>query len=412
MAGPGIRYFELAKTLSKYCECTLLVPNECDIKNENFKINNYDSARASKSLVKKIGCDADVVISQTLRPPLLNHLRKCKIRYIADFYDPLTVETLEQIRYDSKKVQDSTFNFIHYLQALQFECADHVLCASERQRDLYTGWFFGIRSITPEVYKESADLKNLFSIIPFGLSETEPLFINEDLLYEKFPQIKRSDKIIFWGGGIWNWFDPLSVIKAVEILSKKRHNIKMVFLGVKHPNPKIKQMEMTRNTLEYCHKHGLIDKLVFINHDWTPYEDRVNYLLGSAVGVSTHFDNLETRFSFRTRVLDYLWANLPMVVTEGDSMAQMVKENNLGKVVRYKNIDDIVEAISELLEKKGEFSENIAQFKKTFYWSAIAKNLASIIENNRYSTKKKSRWVFYKLTLNFYFSGLKKKLFK
>lgn len=412
MAGPGIRYFELAKALSNYFDCTLFAPNGCDLLADSFKIKTYDSRKASKSLARQIRCDTDVVISQTLRPPLLNHLRKCQIKFIADFYDPLTVETLEQVRYDSKQIQNNTFNFIHYFQALQFECADHILCASDRQRDLYTGSFFGTHSITPEIYNESSDLKNLFSIIPFGLSEKEPLLANGKMLYQKFPQIKKDDKIIFWGGGIWNWFDPLSVIKAIEILSETRHDIKIVFLGVKHPNPKIKQMEMAGKTLEYCRKHDLINKLVFINHDWTPYEDRVNYLLVSAIGVSTHFDNLETRFSFRTRVLDYLWADLPMIVTEGDSMAQIVKENKLGKVVRYKNIDDIVRAIPELLENKSDISKNIKEFKKIFYWNAVVKDLVSVIKNDEYSTKKKTLWRFYKLTLCFYISGLKKKFFK
>jgi hypothetical protein len=43
------------------------------------------------------------------------------------------------------------------------------------------------------------------------------------------------------------------------------------------------------------------------------------------VGVSTHRDHLETRLSFRTRMLDYIWAGLPIVCTDGDHFASLVR---------------------------------------------------------------------------------------
>ncbi|MBA2476756.1 MAG: hypothetical protein H0V40_12485, partial [Actinobacteria bacterium] len=39
-----------------------------------------------------------------------------------------------------------------------------------------------------------------------------------------------------------------------------------------------------------------------------------------AVAVSAHFDDVETRFAFRTRLLDCLWAGLPVVTTRGDAL--------------------------------------------------------------------------------------------
>jgi len=404
MAGPGIRYFEMAKVLSKHFDVTLLAPNECDLKSDSFKIKTYDSKSASKSIARQLS-GIDVVIAQTLRPPLLNFLRKNKIRFITDLYDPLTVETLEQIKYDSKKIQKNTFNFIHFMQAIQMECADHILCASEKQRDLYTGMLFGTKSISPELYKDNPDFTHIFSVVPFGLSNKEPQFSDQEMIYIKFPTLKPTDKVIFWGGGIWNWFDPLSVIKAIEKISKTRNDIKMVFLGVKHPNPKIKQMAVAKKTLDYCTEHDLINKLVFFNHDWTPYNDRVNYLLQASIGISTHFDNLETRFSFRTRILDYLWANLPMIVTEGDSMADFVREKNLGKVVRYENIDDISQGIIDVLDKKDFYAKNVKEAKNIFYWDNTLKDLISVIKEEKYFNRKRSMINFIHLSWNYYLTS-------
>ena len=40
--------------------------------------------------------------------------------------------------------------------------------------------------------------------------------------------------------------------------------------------------------------------------------------------MSTHQPHLETEFSYRTRVVDYLWCGLPVVTTEGDALADLV----------------------------------------------------------------------------------------
>ena len=42
------------------------------------------------------------------------------------------------------------------------------------------------------------------------------------------------------------------------------------------------------------------------------------------VGVSLHLEHLETTYSFRTRMLDYLWAGLPIVASAGDGFAEII----------------------------------------------------------------------------------------
>ena len=77
---------------------------------------------------------------------------------------------------------------------------------------------------------------------------------------------------------------------------------------------------------------GLLDTHVIFN-DWVPYEERAAYLREADIGVSTHRQHLETRYSFRTRMLDYLWAGLPIVCTEGDYFGDLVQREGLGRAV-------------------------------------------------------------------------------
>ena len=71
---------------------------------------------------------------------------------------------------------------------------------------------------------------------------------------------------------------------------------------------------------------GLTDRHVFFNEGWVPYDTRQNFLLDADVGVSTHFDHVEAEFSYRTRVLDYLWAGLPVVMTRGPTVLRLRAE--------------------------------------------------------------------------------------
>ena len=92
-------------------------------------------------------------------------------------------------------------------------------------------------------------------------------------------------------------------------------------------------MAMAQEAMRLAQKLELDGRSVFFHQEWVPYEERENFLLDADIGVSTHFDHLETRFSFRTRILDYLWAELPIIATQGDSFAELIDRHHFGHVV-------------------------------------------------------------------------------
>ena len=48
---------------------------------------------------------------------------------------------------------------------------------------------------------------------------------------------------------------------------------------------------------------------------------------------SPHFEALETRYAFRTRLLDHFWAGLPTIATAGDTLGDLIGERRLGRTV-------------------------------------------------------------------------------
>lgn len=413
MAGPGIRYFELAKIFSKYFDTTLLVPGPCDLEEQSLKIISYDPEHSSSSITENLQ-NFDYIISQALRPKVIKRLKSLKIKFIADLYDPMIIENLEYAKDEHLKNRRNIYHFNYDMLKLQLRHADHILYASDAQRDLYSGMLAQEKMINPAVYHRDPDLDSFLTPLPFGLEQDFPE-TQKDILEEKFPQIKPDDKIIYWGGGIWNWFDSLSVAKAIEKISKNRHDIKLFFLGTRHPNPKIKAMSQVNELVEYTKTHNLLDKFIFFNDAWTPYLDRANYLKRATIGISTHFDNLETRYSFRTRILDYIWSELPMIVTEGDFMAKAVKEYNLGQTVPYEDPEAIANAITNLIDNPEilqNHRENLSQYRSQFFWDTLALPLIKKIEKNKIPFKPLKHLLYYKLTFNFYLSGFKKKFLR
>jgi len=97
-------------------------------------------------------------------------------------------------------------------------------------------------------------------------------------------------------------------------------------------------------TIKRAEDLGLANCSVFFN-EWAPYEERENFLLEADLGLNIHRHNLETRFSFRTRMMDYIWAGLPIITTEGDPLSDLVKQNRLGMTIPCGNIELLAEAI-------------------------------------------------------------------
>lgn len=409
MAGPGIRYVQMARALGKVHNVLLLAPGNSSFKDDNFQFRSYKKPKDVKIYLWR----ADVIIAQKLPPVVLRAVRRTsRLRYIVDFYDPVLLENLEANRILPIDQQMAIYNFEYANQTLQLAAADHIFVASERQRDFWLGILMQMGRIIPEVYSDNVSLNRLISIVPFGIASTKPKITDEDALKELIPNLKKNDKVVLWGGGIWNWFDPLSVIEAIEKLAKTHPEIKLLFLGMKHPNPDAPEMAMTSRAVKLATDFGLVGKRIFFNYSWVPYEERQNYVLPCWAAVSAHFDHTETRLSFRTRIVDsYLWGGLPTVATKGDSMADLIEKRQLGAVVDYTDAKGIAEALTKLAEDEKFYEhcqDNILAIQKEFYWEKLVEPISNLIEKNDWLPIVVDNQTFGRLVLNYYKTGVAK----
>lgn len=412
MAGPAIRDWEMAKSLSDNHEVILAAINKSSLKSKKFKLITAKSNEFNKALKK-----SDFIITQKVTPKIASLCAKHNTKIILDAYDPISIESLEQNANEEKKVKDGINKVLLLEQNMSFYYSDYIICASEKQRDLWLGVLSSLNKLRPEIYERDRTLRNLIDIVPFGIQKIPPKAIKGLNVRNEFG-ISKNDFVLLWGGGIWNWFDPLSLIKAVDRL-KGEIPIKLIFMGIDHPNERIPRMKMVGDSISLSKELGLINKNIFFKEGWVNYNDRQAYLLSSDLGVSMHYDHLETRFSFRTRILDYIWAGLPIISTKGDSFAEIIEQKQLGLTVEYEDVDSIVSAIKKLYEDREFYNtckSNIHNLSKTYEWDKCVKPIETMISNSQLSNtyKKINPTIFIGLNTSILSSNLTmlKKLIK
>jgi GT2 family glycosyltransferase/glycosyltransferase involved in cell wall biosynthesis len=370
LSGPGIRAWHMAKGLSVSHEVTLVTLTELG----SVDHTGFDVAKVTPGDEKEFAkweAWADVIIFQGHALDLFDTLRRSTKRLVVDVYDPMHIEQLEQARHLpeaewSAQVADATQSITGQLLR-----GDYFLCASERQRHFYLGQLTTLGRVTPQSYRDDPHLERLIGVVPFGIPDEDPAH-DSKVLRGVVPGIGKDDLVLLWSGGLYNWFDPLTLIRAVAQLSKTEKRVKLFFQGTKHPHPGVPEMPIVEQSRALAKELGVEGTHVFFNDSWVDYSTRHNYLLEADAGVSTHRSHLETEFAFRTRVLDYLWAELPMVLTEGDHFADLVEKENLGVVVPADDVDALSAALKKVLTNESfrtKAKANIRQVREQYRWA-------------------------------------------
>ena len=107
-------------------------------------------------------------------------------------------------------------------------------------------------------------------------------------------------------------------------------------------------------------------------------------MLEADLAVCTYFDNLETHFSLRTRFVDVFWAELPLICTQGDVFADMVRERGMGITVPQEDVGAVADAIERLLDDRDFYEQcrlNIRENNKVMTWNNALQPMVDFCKN-------------------------------
>jgi len=371
MAGPGMRYLEMARALCKDMDVHLAIPGETSLEEDRIRFLSYDESHPA-SLHKLVEAYDVALITPFIlhKVPTLDDVHT---RLVVDLYDPFIFENLYYYLKEPMGVQ-LEFNR-GSLQALNraAQVGDFFICGSERQRDFWIGVLAANERINPYTFAQDADLRDLIDVVSIGFPERAPR--SHKFLRGVHPNFPEDSLIVLWGGGVWNWMDPLSLVRAWPQVLENHPKARLVILGTRHPNPDVPPHRVAGELENLARELGERDRTIFF-FEWLDFEDREALLSEADVGVSLHPQHVETRFSIRTRVLDYLWAKLPVLASGGDVTSNWVSSHELGVVVPPGDVNAVARGLNELLSKPKEaWLDAFLPLYERFNWSRVVEPL-------------------------------------
>ena len=371
MAGPAIRFVEFARHLARLGHPVVLgSPTPIQEEPREFQLVHYHR-RNLKALVDQAG----VVIIQGLVLQRHPFLKKAGKPLVVDLYDPIFLESLALF---APNDPDGPPRHNYHLARLMetVEAGDFFMCASSRQRDLWLGFLAALNRINPATFSRDPKLRQLIDIVPFGLEEDPPQRTGPGP--RGLGGVGAEDELILWNGGIWDWLAPEPLVEAMALLAPERPGLKLVFMGVKNPDSRLGESAALVRVRKLVKAMGVEDRVVF--NDWVPYDRRADFLLEAAVGACLYPAGLETDYSFRTRILDLIWAGRPVLCSGGDDLGRLVEDKGLGLTVADHQPETVAQALTRLLGPEFQTPELALRAKKIadeMGWSRAVEPLAA-----------------------------------
>jgi GT2 family glycosyltransferase len=401
MAGPAVRSWEIAKALSKDCHVTLLSQWEVERTAPGVEVLNFESEEELRQML----VESDIVLVHGYALVQYPALRSTRALLAVDLYDPWIFENLEMRRHGEDDRRED-----HHLRVdvdVQTELLDHgdfFVCASERQRDYWLGMLTARGRVDRITYAADPTLRSLIDVLPYGCPDTEPAPADGAPVLRGVHRAIPADSIIVtWGGGTWEWFDPVLVLEAFALAHAREPRLRLYFMGLDQAAGEgVPRMRVAQHLRERSDQLGLTDRAVVFG-SWAPYDQRGRYLVESDMAVIATKDLAEVRLSFRSRLLDHFWTGLPTITTSGDVLADLVSEQDAGLVVPIADREALVEAFLQLAlddELRARQSVNAARLADRFRWSSNVEPLRRMSRQpHRWRTVREQRGVRRRLDL-------------
>lgn len=390
--GGGMRSWGLAIGLSSLnYEVTVAVRDNYPIqqkpKNDHIKLVNWSPGPKLGSLANEFDI---VIISYSTGATAAYLAREINdhVTFILDCYVPIYIEVSAR---KSEKLADSYKNYQrdvrHFNTALMR--GDYFLCANEAQKHMYMGVLSSLGIINPYSYDQRRILT-----VPFGIDSND-LPGNIPNPYSDLG-IAKDDFVLLWFGGLYPWFDITKLLSATKNISSKDSRLKLVIVGGKNPYNKDPDfIKQHTNAVEYAKKHDLLDKHIFFV-DWVDFDKRIQWYKHADAVISINNPGEENVYSWRTRVMDYVWGEVPIITNGGDPLSEMLIASDSAAHLSSLNEEDISSTISKFTNNRQQldsYTKNLKRLRKKFYWEKVVEPIHASLQNSPNPHKQETTYI-------------------
>jgi glycosyltransferase involved in cell wall biosynthesis len=376
MAGIAIRALETARALAPHADVTLAAARQADEPAQlDVPVVGYHRHDGRTLAPHLQGVDA--VIGQPQWPGVMRALERSGARLIFDLSGPEVIETIESHRTAPVRRQRIANAFVTDRLVDALRIGHHFVASSDRQLDLWLGTMIGARLLRPEMYDSDPSFANRMALVPSGLPDEPPRATGSGGARTRFAGIDRQDEVVLWTSAVWPWLDAETPIRAMALLAERRPAARLVFMA---RQDRAVGQNAAERAQALAQELGVLDRNVFFNDGWVPYDERADWLLDAACAVSCHLPSLETRFSWRTRYLDCFWAGLPVVCTRGEVLADRIAREDLGAAVPEGDPEALAAALEQVLARgRADYAPRLANVADELRWSRATRPLVRFV---------------------------------
>jgi glycosyltransferase involved in cell wall biosynthesis len=215
-----------------------------------------------------------------------------------------------------------------------FWLGDFLLTAGERERYYLLGLLAASKRMSHEKHDQTDPLIHLIPMTP----PPEPPAPSKESM-----QKKPGEFVLLVAGAFLPWYDYTTFFKALRILDRKaKSNLKVLFMGGNPRDPKFEHLVKEMGTLS-----KMQEKIVYTGT--VPFKQRANYYSLADVAVNIPANTIEDELSVRTRVVDYIWAGLPILTPAKDEYSTAVVEADAGFAYQAGDASSLAQAIEKII---------------------------------------------------------------
>ncbi len=163
-----------------------------------------------------------------------------------------------------------------------------------------------------------------------------------------------------------------TVLDSMSSLEKEIPKIKLLIIGKSSYDYKIKAKI---NRLKIS---NLVDFL-----GWKKEDELYKYLLISDIGLSPLYKNEHHDTTYANKIFQYISFNIPVLCSNSNAQAELIKKFNCGKVFEEKNTEDFISNVRLLINNKDLYSKlekNCSDAISKLNNNVVSKDLIKIYE--------------------------------
>jgi glycosyltransferase involved in cell wall biosynthesis len=335
--GPMVRYREMAKAAVAAGYRVRLCLDSCSVELPT----GVEFRKLSRRTISEIAPGDRVLARISLGPAVLHALFASGLEFDVDFYSISATEALEaddgMPRW--RLFQGRRRTALRYLALVRHS---RRILVSIPEHQAFLGGLFFSRGDAGSCRIASTLPEHSF-LAPMGV----PVDPVPSDLPNPYPESIRHRPIFLWGGGIWAWFDVESLLQSFRILQEGGRDPVLFFLCGTNPSGLTSQDAPVRNALSRAAELGLLGRNVHFLEKGASPSELPGYLAHCTAGIMANPERLESVCSWRTRLLDLLWARKPVVVSGYDPLSSAMVRNGQGVAVPSGDAEALARAIAD-----------------------------------------------------------------